>query len=129
MTGKLLDTTVLIDLLRGNTDAADFVDAVLASGISLFISVISAMELIAGCRNKAEVEKAKRLIADFTLLHLSPAESAKAYALVLAYNKSHGLTIPDAFIAATAITQGLELATDNDRHFQMIPKLTAKRPY
>jgi predicted nucleic acid-binding protein len=88
MTGKLLDTTVLIDLLRGNTYAADF-----------------------------------------TLLHLSPVESAEAYALVLVYNKSHGLTIPDAFIAATAIAQGLQLATDNDRHFQMIPKLTAERPY
>jgi len=45
MTGKLLDTTVLIDLLRGNADAADFIDATLASGIPLSISVISAMEL------------------------------------------------------------------------------------
>lgn len=48
---------------------------------------------------------------------------------MLAYSKSHGLTIPDALIAATAIMQGLELATDNDRHFKMIPELTVKRPY
>jgi hypothetical protein len=61
MTGKLLDTTVLIDLSRGNTDAADFIDAVRASGTPLFISVISAMELIVGCRDKGEVEKAEKL--------------------------------------------------------------------
>ena len=71
MSGKLLDTTVLIDLSRGNTAAADFIDESRKFQIPLFISVISAMELIYGCRDKAEVEKAKKLIADFTLLHLS----------------------------------------------------------
>jgi predicted nucleic acid-binding protein len=48
---------------------------------------------------------------------------------MLAYSRSHGLTIPDALIAATAITQELELATDNDRHFKMIPELSVERPY
>ena len=94
-----------------------------------FISVISAMELIVGCRNKVEVRKAKKLIADFTLVHISPTVSSKAYILVLNYSKSHGLAIPDALIAATAITQGLELASDNERHFEMIPDLAVKRPY
>ncbi len=127
--GSLLDTTVLIDLFRGNAAAADYVDAAIAGGRALFVSVISAMELIAGCRDKAEVEKAKRLISDYTLVHLSPTVSAKAYELTLAYTKSHGLTIPDALIAATAITQGLELASDNERHFGMIQGLKLTRPY
>jgi predicted nucleic acid-binding protein len=39
------------------------------------------------------------------------------------------LTIPDALIAATAIVQDLELVTDNDRHFKMIPELAVSRPY
>ena len=43
MTGKLLDTTVLIDLSRGDADAADFIDAARVSGTPLFISVISAL--------------------------------------------------------------------------------------
>lgn len=129
VTGKLLDTTVLIDLSRGNIDAADFVDAAFHSGIPLFVSVISAMELITGCRTKAEVQKVERLLADFVLIHLSPLASAKAYTLMLDYAKSHGLTIPDALIAATAITQGLELVTDNDRHFGMIPNLAVQRAY
>ena len=129
MSGKLLDTTVLIDLSRGKIDAADFIDDARNVQTLLFISVISAMELIAGCRDKAEVQKAEQLIADFNLLHLSPPASTEAYNLMLTYSKSHGLTIPDALIAATAITQGIELATDNDRHFKMIPNLSVKRPY
>ncbi len=129
MIGKLLDTTVLVDLFRGNTQAADFIDAAVTGETPLFISVISAMELVTGCRDKSEVEKAKRLIADYALVHLSPAASAKAYELTLTFTKSHGLTIPDALIAATAITFGLELASDNERHFSMIQDLKAMRPY
>jgi predicted nucleic acid-binding protein len=91
MTGKLLDTTVLIDLSRGNIDAANFIDTARASGIPLFVSVISAMELIVGCRDKGEVNKAEQLIADFGLVQITPAESAKAYFLILACSKSHGL--------------------------------------
>lgn len=129
MNGKLLDTTILIDLSRGKSAAADFIDENRRSQTPLFISVISAMELIYGCRDKAEVEKAKRLIADYTLLHLSPADSAKAFELMLAYSKSHNLAIPDALIAGTAIVQDLDLATDNDRHFKMISGLRVNRPY
>jgi len=39
------------------------------------------------------------------------------------------LDIPDALIAATAITQGFELASDNARHFKMVPGLAVERPY
>ncbi|TGO01943.1 hypothetical protein PN36_33970 [Candidatus Thiomargarita nelsonii] len=127
--GKLLDTTVLIDLFRGNENAANFIETSNESKIPLFISVISAMELAYGCRNQIEVEKTKKLVADFTLIYLSPGATAKAYNLMLTYSKSHGLTIPDALIAATAITEDIELATDNQRDFSMISDLTVKRPY
>ena len=129
MTGRLLDTTILIDLSRGNADAAQFIDVTVANGIPLFVSVISAMELIVGCRNKEEVTKAQKLVASFDLLHLSPVESKRAYDLVLVFSKSHSLAIPDALIAATALVHDLELASDNDRHFRMISDLRVQRPY
>lgn len=129
MTGMLLDTTILIDLLRGNTDAAEFVDTALASRTPLFVSAISAMELVVGCRSKTEVEQAKKLISSFALLHLYPTESRQAYELLLSFNKSHGLDIPDALIASAALVQELELVSDNMRHFAMIPDLRVRRPY
>ena len=46
MTNKLLDPTVLIDLSRGISDVGDFVDNTFQAGTPLFISVISAMELV-----------------------------------------------------------------------------------
>jgi len=129
MAGKLLDTTVLIDLSRGKIAAADFVDNERQAGTELFVSVISAMELVVGCRNKAEVAKAEKQIADFKLVQLNPAMPQKAYELVLTYNKSHGMMIPDALIAATALLESLELMSDNVRHFAMIPNLVVTRPY
>ena len=129
MNDQILDTTVLIDLSRGSPDAADFIDTAFKSGAALFISVISAMELIAGCRNQPEVKKAQKLIAELNLVHLTPTISTKAYNLMLTYSKSNGLAIPDALIASTAITHRLELASDNTRHFKMIPDLSVKRPY
>jgi predicted nucleic acid-binding protein len=129
MAGKLLDTTVLIDLSRKNVAAADFIDNERRLGTELFVSIVSAMELIVGCRDKQEVAKAEKLVADFLLIQLNPAISQKAYELILAFSKSHGLMIPDALIAATALMESLELMSDNDRHFKMIPNLTVGRPY
>lgn len=97
--GLLLDTTVLIDLSRGNQGTADFIT--LNQSNQLAISVISAMELIVGCRNKAEVSKAEQLFAEFALLQVTPEISQQAYEWLVIYNKSHGLKIPDALIAAT----------------------------
>jgi predicted nucleic acid-binding protein len=34
--------------------------------------------------------------------------------LIARYSKSHGLVIPDALIAATALVEGLPLLTHND---------------
>jgi predicted nucleic acid-binding protein len=44
-------------------------------------------------------------------------------------NASHGLSIPDALIAATAVEHGIALYTRGLHHFQMIPALTIHRPY
>jgi len=66
--GKLLDTTVLIDLSRGRSAAAECVDSERLAGTTFFVSVISAMELIAGCRDKGEAAKIRKLVAEFTLL-------------------------------------------------------------
>jgi predicted nucleic acid-binding protein len=129
LTGLLLDTTVLIDLSRGNQTAADFIDQQRENRQSLFVALISAMELIVGCRNKAEVKQAQTLLADFILLPATPDSSQLAYQWLLAYNKSHGLLIPDAMIAATAAVNQLVLATDNIKDFEILPGLSVQRPY
>ncbi len=125
----LLDSTVLIDLSRGNEDAIYFIDTLRKNNQEAAISIISSMELIIGCRNKGEVNKTLKFLGDYSVIDISVPISKKAYQLVIKYSKSHGLVIPDAFIAATALEGALTLATSNVRHFDIIEGLGVQKPY
>jgi predicted nucleic acid-binding protein len=52
----------------------------------------------------------------------------RAYYLVKTYARAHGLGALDALIAATALEEGLTLATRNRKHFQMIGDLKLEVP-
>ena len=45
------------------------------------------------------------------------------------FSLSHGLLLPGALIAATALEDDWKLYTKNVRHFRMIPGLNIVRPY
>jgi predicted nucleic acid-binding protein len=44
------------------------------------------------------------------------------------YARSHSLDTMDALIAATALNEGLTLATKNRKHFQMLGDLDLETP-
>jgi len=87
------------------------------------------MELIVGCRNKIELSQTRRFLEPVRILPVNPNISDTAYSLIQTFTLSHGLMIPSALIATTALENGLTLLTKNTRHFQMIPKLEVVRPY
>ena len=126
---KLLDTTVLVDVIRKEETALDYVDSTRKAGGALRLSIVTKMELIIGCRDKAEVQKTEKLVADYDVLDVTPLISRKAYELIVRFSKSHGMAIPDAFIAATALVENAVLVTSNVRHFSMIDGLRLEKPY
>ncbi|MXY99367.1 type II toxin-antitoxin system VapC family toxin [Candidatus Poribacteria bacterium] len=87
------------------------------------------MEFIAGCRNKIEMTDLQRFFQICTYLHVTATISQVAFQLMESFYLSHGLTLPDALIAATAIEHDLTLYTRNTRHFRMIPELEISQPY
>ena len=99
----IVDTDILIDAALQINKAIDCLDG-LEQNSMLAISVITQMELFVGCRNKTELGNTKRFLQRFQVLKLSDQISDKAIGLLLQYRLSHGLAIPDALIAATAIT-------------------------
>ncbi len=125
----LVDSTILIDLSRGYEEAILFCDDERKNGQKIAISVMSSMELIIGCRDKKELNRTLKFLADFVPIDISIPISKQAFQLMLQFNMSHGLVIPDAFIAATALEENLQLVTGNMRHFEMIPGITLKKPY
>jgi len=124
----LIDTDILVDAARALPEAMAFLTKQQAAG-AMRISIISAMELVAGCRNAKELTEVQQFLQQVAVLPVSTSASQDAYHLMESFFLSHGLLIPDALIAATALEHGLRLYTKNVRHFQMIPALTVVRPY
>ena len=116
----LLDTNILIEILKGNAETKSEVEAL---GGPLAASAVSAMELFYGARDKAEVSRLERFLSLFRVVQIDEAISQRGVALVRVYAKSHGLDIPDALIAATVLEKGLSLLTYNRKDFRFIPGL------
>ncbi|MEJ5384415.1 MAG: type II toxin-antitoxin system VapC family toxin [Fimbriimonadales bacterium] len=125
---RLIDTDILVDALRGVADAVNFLTLQHAQSV-IQLSVVSAMELIAGCRNAQELTRLQQFLQQATIIPIDTEVSWKAHQLMKEFFLSHGLLIPDALIAATALQHELTLCTRNSRHFQMIPELKLLRPY
>ena len=126
-TNGVIDTDILIDATKGRKDAIAFLIEQRAVGIQ--ISIISAMELVVGSRDKAELTRIQEFLQGCTVLPVTVNVSRIAYQLIESFALSHGLHMADALIGATAFEHNLPLYTKNTRHFHMIPELAIVRPY
>jgi predicted nucleic acid-binding protein len=115
----IIDTDILIDAARGLSHAIEFLESL----ESRAISVVTQMELIVGCRNKAELQNLNLFLNRFDLLKITSAVSDISVELISQYYLSHGLLIADSLIAATAIAYAQPLVTKNQRDFRFISGL------
>ncbi|MBI3913531.1 MAG: type II toxin-antitoxin system VapC family toxin, partial [Chloroflexi bacterium] len=118
----IVDTDVLIDAGRNIADAVTCLEQV-EHQASLAISVVSEMELVVGCRNKAELRTLDKFLSRFRVMKLNEPTSDIAIDLLRRYRLSHGLLIADALIAATALSQIVPLVTKNGRDYRFIAEL------
>jgi predicted nucleic acid-binding protein len=81
------------------------------------------MELLVGCRNKTEQRGLNGFLKRFQLIQITEDISERAVDLLRKYRLSHGLLIPDALIAATALIADIALLTKNQRDFRFIENL------
>ena len=75
----ILDTNILIEILKGNSQTIKRVESF---EYELCISSITAMELYYGAINKAEIRKLEKSISLFKLIYPNEAISKKAVELV-----------------------------------------------
>lgn len=119
----VVDTSVLIDHLRGDERAhATFRDAI-ESGRTLAASVLTKTEVLAGMR--APEEAATRcLLGALQWVEIDDRLTERAGMLANQYLRSHpGVDVVDYVIAATTELLGAELWTRNVRHFPMFSGL------
>jgi predicted nucleic acid-binding protein len=118
----IVDTDILIDAALRIQSTIDLLDQIERES-ALAVSVITQMELFIGCQNKTELRNADRFLQRFQIFSLNEQACDKAVGLLRQYRLSHGLLIPDAMIAATAIVLGYPLISKNQRDFRFISEL------
>ena len=118
----VFDTDILVWYFR-SAAARRFLTGVPHASRS--VSSLTVMELIQGCRNRAEIDNLRRFLLENIPLVLHPDEptSRRALDLLEQHAAPHGLRVVDASIAATALESGATLATANVKHYRPIRRL------
>lgn len=122
----MFDTDVIIDALRDVDEAVSYLEEEERHS-ALSISIVTRMELVVGCRNNAELRNLDLFLQRFVVVGLSESISEKGLELLRQYRLSHGLRIPDALIAATAITLQRPLVAKNQRDYRFIEDLQLRQ--
>ena len=121
----VLDTSVVIDLLRGNPAAGAYL---LGLERRLVASEVTRVEIVRGLRS-GERDSAERAFRTLLWIPVDEDVARRAGELGRKWRRSHsGIGLADLIIAATAKELGAELATANVRHFPMFPNLQAPYP-
>lgn len=120
----LCDTNIFIEFFHENDRITQELDYL---GFDrLAISVIAAGEIYYGMR-KREIARTKELLRKFNLYHLDKETSDLFIQFMLGY-RDNGISVPDALVAATAVSHHVELFTLNRSDFEFIKGLKLYNP-
>ena len=117
MNKYLADTTVVVEMLRGNSAAKRFLES------RPEVSLVTAAELIQGARNREDLRVVERTLELLPQAGIDGKAAVKAVELLKKYHLSQGLLFLDALVAAAAIIRKRILVTANVKDFRFIEGL------
>lgn len=121
----LLDTDVMVDILRGYEQAKIWLRSIEEIGMPGLV----AMELILGCQNAREQRTLEKELSEYQLYWPSVEDCSRAMKTFSSHHLSDSIGLLDALIAETAIGMNAELATFNVKHYRVIDGLQSLQPY
>lgn len=119
MANYLLDTTLIIDYLRGKKERVKLLRKLVSKGASLGCCLINIIEIYAGMKEKERVIT-EEFLDSLEYYEISKDIAKKAGDYKKTYQK-RGITLslPDVAIAAVAVYNNLILLTDNSKDYPM----------
>ncbi|MBU1199720.1 MAG: type II toxin-antitoxin system VapC family toxin [Nanoarchaeota archaeon] len=124
----LIDTNIIVDFLRGYPKSRNIFEKIEQNKIEASFSTITEAEIFSGksCDSLEEQHKIDALLNLMKRLQVDKKTARKAGEIKRKYNTS----IPDALIAATAISNNIKsIATKNKKHFSNIKEIIIEEPY
>ncbi|MBS1506193.1 MAG: type II toxin-antitoxin system VapC family toxin [Bacteroidetes bacterium] len=127
MVEALIDTDILSYYFKGDTNVVRRFTRYLEQFDIVNISIISYFEILSGLKFKQadkQIQQFEDFVSSNNILLLSE-ESARIASDIYSDLRHRGITIgsSDIFIAAVAIENGLQLITNNEKHFEVIKGL------
>jgi len=124
----VIDTDLLVDLLRDVRNVVDFIDEIEKKGYLLSTTIINAFELFYGAykskKRAQNLAATKRLLDRLIVLRMNLKSAEKAGQIHVELEaKGQLLGIRDAMISAITLTKGYSLVTRNIQHLQKIKEL------
>jgi predicted nucleic acid-binding protein len=123
----ILDTSVLIDLLRAFPPATEWFAGLGRQRVA--ITPVVWMETIQGASDREKRAQAIRFLRQFRLEHPTEDDNRWAMRQLAHFHLSHGIHLQDAMIASVAVRIAVPLYTTNLKHFQPLPSVAAQKPY
>jgi tRNA(fMet)-specific endonuclease VapC len=130
VTNKIIvDTDILVDLLRNKKEAVDLISKFEFNRTLLSTTTISAFELCYGAhKSKQRIQTLKATVNLLDRLVILPLTSRSAQRAGYLYAdqelKGQPIGLRDTFIAAIALTRKMPLATRNLEHFRKVKDLS-----
>lgn len=125
MVDALLDTVIVVDLLRGYPAAVEW----LSRQGRLGVTTIVWAEILDGAGTKKAQTDALELLRSLERFETLPEDFDRAFDQALPPRLSHGVGMLDALIAAVAARLQLPLYTRNRKHFEILLGSLAREPY
>lgn len=115
----LLDTSTIIDILRGREEVVALVEELASFGVRFGITCVNVAEIFAGMK-KPEEETTRTYIDSFSYIDIDRETAELAGTLFRNYRtKGKTLSVTDTLIAACCLKNNLTLITANVKHFPM----------
>jgi predicted nucleic acid-binding protein len=125
MVSGLLDSSVVIDILRGYTPATDWLVTQAHIGLTYFVW----LEVIEGAQDKRAQSRALLLLRRFEIVENTQTDLHWAVNQLLQYGLSHSVEAFDCLIASVHPRLEVPLFTRNLKHFRPLLGSLAVNPY
>ncbi len=125
MVASLLDTSIIVDLLRNYKPAEVWIKQQSDAAVSAIVWI----EVLNGAQNRRDQQKAIKLLQDFGRIDLVSIDYDWAIAQTVRFKLSHNIGANDCLIAAVSNRLQVPLFTRNLKHFAPMLGALAQKPY
>lgn len=127
MVTALIETTVVVDLLRNYPNAITWIESQTLP--QLGITPIVWMEVMGGAPTKPRRLQAAHLMQRFAMIYLVQSDLDWAMEAQMRYELSHGVGMMDCLIASASHRLNISLYTHNLKHYVPLIGGLAQKPY